>query len=89
MQEKLPGKPQGTHSGAPQGAPPGAPQGVLGAPQGAPPGALPGAPQGAPGVSESQGVPWTMQKTQDMILYHPFTMMILGPTCKLMLSQLN
>ena len=85
MQEKLPGKPQETHSGAPQGAP----QGVLGAPQGASPGAPPGAPQGAPGASELQGVPWTMQKTQDMILYHPFTMMISGPTCKLMLSQLN
>ena len=59
----------------------GKPQGVhLGAPQRAPP--------GAPGASESQGVSWTMQKSQDM-LYHPFTMMISGPTCKLMLSQLN
>ena len=85
MQEKLPGKPQGAHSGAPQGAPPGAP----GAPPEAPQGAPPGAPQGAPGASESQGVSWTMQKSQDMMLYHPYTMMISGPTCKLMLSHLN
>ena len=81
MQEKLPGKPQGAHSGAPQGAPQGASPGAPGAP--------PGAPQGAPGASESQGVSWTMQNSQDMMLYHPFTMMISGPTCKLMMSQLN
>ena len=90
MLEKLPGKPQGApqgaHFGAPQGAPPGAPQGV---PPGALQGAPQGAPQGVPGASESQGVSWTMQKSQDMMLYHPFTMMISGPTCKLMLSQLN
>ena len=80
MQEKLPGKPPG----APQGAP-GAHFGAPGAPQGP----LQGAPQRAPGKPESQGVSSTMRRTQDMMLYHPFTMMISGPTCKLILSLLN